>query len=258
MADVQWIKIVTDVFDNRKIRQIEKMPEGDAILVVWFKLLCLAGNINNDGLLYLTKEVPYTVDMLSTHFNKPQNIINLAIKTFLMFGMIEVIDDVMQISNWEKYQNIDALNKIREQTRKRVGEYRQRKQLKAPCNVTVTHNVTQCNATDKEIDIDIDKERKILSPSNDGGDCAKNCEHFNTFWSAYPKKIGKAAALKAWEKHHGDKHIDKALKTIERMKQTEQWKREGGRFIPNPTTWINQGRWDDEVEGRQDDLDELF
>jgi hypothetical protein len=81
---------------------------------------------------------------------------------------------------------------------------------------------------------------------------------FDSFWSAYPKKVGKAYALKAWKKNHAAQHIDKALKTIERMKATDQWQREGGRFIPNPATWINQGRWDDEVAGRQDDLDDLF
>jgi hypothetical protein len=98
----------------------------------------------------------------------------------------------------------------------------------------------------------------ILSPSNDGGDCAKKDTDFESFWSAYPKKVGKADALKAWKKNKAAQHIDKALKTIERMKATDQWQREGGRYIPNPATWINQGRWDDEIEGRQDDLDDLF
>ena len=98
----------------------------------------------------------------------------------------------------------------------------------------------------------------IDGASNDDDLQSQKDTAFESFWSAYPKKIGKADALKAWKKNHAEQHIDKALKTIERMKQTDQWKRDGGRFIPNPATWINQGRWDDEIEGRQDDLDDLF
>ena len=148
MAEVKWIKIVTDIFDNRKIRQIEKMPEGDAIVVIWFKLICLAGEVNDNGMIYITKEVPYTPEMLSTHFNRQLNIINLALQTFQAFNMIEIIDDIVFISNWEKYQNTDALEKIREQTRNRVAKYKQ-KQKELGGNVTVTLAVTQGNATDK-------------------------------------------------------------------------------------------------------------
>lgn len=156
MADVRWIKIVTDIFDNRKIRQIEKMPEGDAIIVIWLKLLCLAGKVNDEGFICLTEEVPYTEDMLATEFNKPIQIVKLALVTFQKFGMIEVIDSVYKVSSWEKYQNVDGLEKIREQTRERVSRYRERKKLE--CNVTSNATVTHCNETDKEEDIDIEKD----------------------------------------------------------------------------------------------------
>lgn len=71
MADVKWIKIVTDIFDNRKIKQIERLPEADSIIVIWFKLLCLAGDINENGLIIITKDIPYTDEMLANEFNKP-------------------------------------------------------------------------------------------------------------------------------------------------------------------------------------------
>lgn len=130
MPEVRWIKIVTDIFDNRKIRQIEKMPEGDAIIVIWLKLLCLAGKVNDEGFICLTEEVPYTEDMLATEFNKPIQIVKLALVTFQKFGMIEVIDSVYKVSSWEKYQNVDGLEKIREQTRLRVAKHRETKRLK--------------------------------------------------------------------------------------------------------------------------------
>lgn len=151
MADVKWIKLATNIFDNRKIRQIECLPDGDAIIVVWLKLLCLAGNINDSGFVYFTKEIPYTDQMLATQFNMQLATIQLALKTFENFHMIEVTDNMLFISNWEKYQNVDRLSEIREQTRKRVAKHRETKRL-ASGNVTGNVTVTQSNATEEDID----------------------------------------------------------------------------------------------------------
>ena len=129
MADVMWIKLATDIFDNRKIKQIEKMPDGDSIIVIWIKILCLAGHVNDSGLIYLTKEIPYTEEMLATEFNRPLPIVRLALTTFQRFGMVEIVDDIYHVSSWEKYQNVAELEKIREQTRKRVARYRENKLL---------------------------------------------------------------------------------------------------------------------------------
>lgn len=163
MADVKWIKIVTNIFDNRKIRQIEKLPEADAIIITWFKLLCLAGDINENGLIMITKDIPYTDEMLANEFNKPIATIRLALEIFQRFNMIEIINNIYCVSNWEKYQNVDGLEKIREQTRKRVAQHRERqKQLTlTESNVTCNVTVTQSNATDKEKDIDKDIEIDI-------------------------------------------------------------------------------------------------
>jgi predicted phage replisome organizer len=148
MADIKWIKIVTDVFDNRKIRQIELMPDSDAILVIWFKILCLAGTINESGMLLLTRDIPYNDEMLANQFNRPINTIRLALDTFRKFGMIETTNNILCVSNWEKYQNIETLDKIREQTRLRVAKHREQRKIanSEVCNVTVT----QCNATEED------------------------------------------------------------------------------------------------------------
>ena len=160
MAEVKWIKIMTDIFDNRKIKQIEKLPDADAIIIIWFKILCLAGNLNENGLITLTEDVPYTDEMLANEFNKPINTIRLALEIFQKFKMIEIINDIYCVSNWEKYQNIDGLEKIREQTRKRVAQHRERQKQLAltESNVTCNVTVTQSNATDIDKEIDIDKD----------------------------------------------------------------------------------------------------
>lgn len=166
MAEVKWIKIAVDMFDNRKIKQIETMPDGDSLLLIWVKLLCLAGNVNDGGYIYLTKEIPYTDEMLATQFKTPVNTIRLALKTFEQFGMIKIIDNMIFLSSWEKYQNTDKLAEIREQTRARVAKHREKQkllaagQLDGESNVTCNVTVTQGNALEEDKNIDIDKDKK--------------------------------------------------------------------------------------------------
>ena len=158
MAEIKWIKIATDIFDNRKIKMIESMPEGDTIIVIWFKILTLAGSVNDTGYVYFTKDIPYTEQMLATAFNRSLATIQLAMRTFEQFGMIEITEDIFHVTNWEKYQNVDGMEKIREQTRKRVADFRERKKIE--CNVTGNVTVTECNGTDIDIDKDIEKDKE--------------------------------------------------------------------------------------------------
>lgn len=143
------------MFQSPKIQIIASMPEGDAILLIWVRLLCLAGQVNDGGKIYLAEDVPYTDEMLSTVFGKPVTIIRLAIETFRKFRMVEFLEDgVLSLCNWEKYQSEDKLAEIREQTRERVRKCRERKQLaenaeSASCNATSNATVTLRNAIDK-------------------------------------------------------------------------------------------------------------
>lgn len=73
-------------------------------------------------------------------------------------------------------------------------------------------------------------------------------DEFDVFWKAYPKKIGKKAALQAWKKAVGRPALAELLQSIEKQKKSEQWSKDNGQFIPHPVTWLNQGRWDDEVK----------
>jgi predicted phage replisome organizer len=158
MASVKWIKLNVDMFDDEKIKIIQSMPEGDAILLVWIKLILLAGKTNEGGYIYISENMPYTEEMLSVVINKPLNIIRLAIETFTRLGMIENDEKGIYLVNFEKHQSLDKLEQIREQTRLRVAKHR----AKLKENNDVTLQVTQSNAIDKDIDkeIDIDIENK--------------------------------------------------------------------------------------------------
>lgn len=158
MAEVKWIKIVTDIFDDEKIRLIETLPEHDTIIVIWFKLLCLAGKSNSGGFLMMNDTIHYNDEMLVAIFNRPKHTVRLALDTFVNFGMIEIADQQFRIANWEKHQNIDGLDKIREQTRQRVARHRAKALGNKQSNVTCSDTVTPSNATEVEEEVEEDKE----------------------------------------------------------------------------------------------------
>ena len=159
MADVKWIKIAVDMFDNRKIKQIGSMPEGDSLLLMWVQLLCLAGNVNDGGFIYLTKEIPYTDEMLATQFNKPISTVRLALKSFEQFGMIEIINNMIFLSSWEKYQSTDRLETIREKDRERKRRKREAEKLLPQNSMEIPRTSMDVPRIDIEGDIDIDKDK---------------------------------------------------------------------------------------------------
>lgn len=167
MAEIKWIKITTSIFDDEAIKIIEQMPEGDAILIIWFKLLIQAGIINDSGLVYFKKDIPYTEDMLAIVFHKPITLIRLALTTFEKFGMIEIADNQsILIRNWEKHQNVSGMEQVREYNRLAKRKQRQKaKELKllSDSQGQCQGHVQESHETD--IDIDIDKEYIYLSSS---------------------------------------------------------------------------------------------
>ena len=139
MAEVKWIKIVTDVFDDEKILMIESMPEADGMIVIWFKLLCLAGKQNNSGVFQMG-QMPYTDEMFSTIFRRPLNTVRLALRTFEQFGMIEIINNTVTIPNWGKHQNIDQIEARNAYMKNYMREYREKQKLISSGNVICKPN----------------------------------------------------------------------------------------------------------------------
>lgn len=181
MAEISWIKLKTTMFDDEKIKLIQSMPEADAILVIWIRLLVLAGKTNDEGLIYIQRNMPYTEEMLATLFSKPVNVVRLALMTLQQFNMIDLNEDgLIAIENWDKHQNIEGMEKVRLKNAERVRKHRERKKQQAledknSGNVTCNVTVTDCNGTDKDIDkeIDIDKDKKNRSKTS----CKYSDEH---------------------------------------------------------------------------------
>lgn len=165
MSEIKWIKITTDIFDDEKMCLIDALPDRDAIIVIWIKLITLAGKLNRKGVLAISKNIIYTDETLAQTFHRPLNTVRMALEVFEKFGMVEKIDGVIVLPNWEKHQNIDGMEKIKEQNRNRAARHRQKQKLLAQNNESnVTDNVmdnvtvTHGNALDKDEELDKDIE----------------------------------------------------------------------------------------------------
>ncbi len=233
MAEVKWIRLSVDMFDNRKIKHLRKMPDGVSIILIWVELLTIAGRCNSGGMIFLTENIPYTTKMLADELGFEENTVILAISAFKKLGMIQEFNEALLITGWEEHQNIDGLERIREQNRKRVAKHRD-KQKELPCNVTVTPEVTQCNAIEREIELDIDKEKDI-----------KHIVHearalFEDLWKLYPSKKGKGQVSDTKKKELLKIGKDELERAIDRykadLKKDADWRK-----TQNGSTFFNSG-----------------
>jgi predicted phage replisome organizer len=241
MAEVKWVKLTTDMFDNRKIKHIRRLSEGNNIVLIWVILLTMAGRCNSGGMIFLTENIPYTAAMLADELGFEESTVMLALKSLEQLSMIVVDEGYFSIAGWEEYQNIEGMEKIRES--KRLAQARWRaKQKELPSTVDSTVDSTEISQRVSvdyaEEDIEIDKD--IYTPI-----APKVDKDFDVFWKAYPKKVGKGAAKKAFKKVKVP--VETLVSAIKRQERSEQWMKDGGQFIPYPSTWLNQERWEDEI-----------
>ena len=236
MSEVKWIKISTGIFDDEKIKLIEAMPDSDTILVIWIKLLALAGRQNDHGQVYLTEVTPYNDKMLARIFDRKEATVKLAIRTFVEFGMVDILDNqAISITNWSKHQNVDGLEKIRESGRERVKKFREKQR-------------SLC-----------DKEEKREDKTRIEGNVTVTLHGFEEFWSIYPKKLGKEKARVEWS--GVDVNLETILSSIQNFKRSPEWKDQGGKFIPRPAKWLGDRRWLDDpcpVKPKRLELEEVI
>lgn len=154
IADVKWIKVTTDIFDDEKILLIEALPDADSIIVIWFKLLALAGKQNNDGVFIMNNRIAYTDEMLAAIFRRNINSVRLALSTFESLGMIEIVDGVVTIPNWNKHQTLDAYEKKKERDRLYQAERRSKQRS------IVESSDNRMTSSDKSLPVAVSEEDK--------------------------------------------------------------------------------------------------
>lgn len=162
MAEVKWIKIATDIFDDEKILLIEGLPDAYAIITVWFKLLCLAGKKNNGGVFLMNDKIPYTDKMLATIFRMNESTVKLALNAFEQFKMIEIVEGIITIPNWNKHQTLDAYERKKERDRLYQEERRAKQRaLIEKSSDKSSERTSDVAVSDIDKEEDKDKERDI-------------------------------------------------------------------------------------------------
>ena len=167
MADVKWVKLTTDMFDNRKIRHLRRLPEGNNIVLIWVMLLTMAGRCNSGGMIFLTENIPYSPKMLADELDFEENTVILALQALEQLDMIVTDNGFFTIAGWEEYQNIEGMDKIREQNRLRKQRQREKQKLLEGKSQDVTGQVTGCHAIEEEEEGDGDKEIHSFTLSAD-------------------------------------------------------------------------------------------
>lgn len=251
---MKWFKVWNGISEDKKmggIAQKSKQPLA-VVLGVWIAMLDSASSNRDRGSLssFDVDDVAYLLDI-------SEEAVNAIMDAMRAKGML--IDG--RVANWDFRQGKD------DDSKERVKAFRERQKEKKKQNQEVTKSSeTECNALqplrnddvndvtplDKDKEVDKEKENTTtpLTPRKRGERLQEQNFLFDLFWQAYPKKVGKGAALKSWSKFQfTESEANAVIKSVqENSARNPQWLKDNGQFIPHPATWLNQERWNDSLE----------
>jgi predicted phage replisome organizer len=114
MRERKFVKLRVDMHEDTKFKIIDRMEQRDLIHYIWIRLIALAGKVNLGGELFLSRNIPYTLETLSIEFNREASQVELAIKTFIKLEMLELTEDnIYRVKNFAKHQNIKIEEKVK-------------------------------------------------------------------------------------------------------------------------------------------------
>ena len=180
---MKWVKLTTDMFDNRKIRHLRRLPEGNNIVLIWVMLLTMAGRCNAGGMIFLTENIPYNHKMLADELGFEENTVRLALNALEKMDMVVMNNGCFTIAGWGEHQNIKGMDKIRESKRIAQAKWRAKQKELPPVESTVesTRYLVDDTEEDKEQEKDTDiknKEEKIT--------CQQVVALFHEICKSYP------------------------------------------------------------------------
>lgn len=237
MAEVKWIKIATDIFDDEKILLIESLPDAYAIITVWFKLLCLAGKKNNGGVFLMNDKIPYTDKMLATIFRMNESTVKLALNAFEQFKMIEIVEGIITIPNWNKHQTLDAYERKKERDRLYQEERRAKQRaLIEKSSDKSSERTSDVAVSDIDKEEDKDKERDIRGNRVDYQQIA---DMYNATCVSFPRLTRLSEKRKRAIKARLRKYsIDDIKKVFELAEESDFLKGENGRNWSATFDWM--------------------
>lgn len=153
MKGIEWIKLQTSMCEDEKMRLINAMGNiRDSAFYIWIRLLLQAGKVNDNGLIYLKEEVPYSNEMFCIILDRPLSIIEKVFKILEDFKMIEIYENnIIKITNWEKHQNIEGMKRVREKTRGRVKDFREKKKIESKVGENKDIQISKKSSSNGEI-----------------------------------------------------------------------------------------------------------
>lgn len=246
---MNWFRFYHEALDDPKV---QRLP-GD-LYKAWVNLLCLASKSDARGFLPCVEDIAFA---LRTSTEAAQGIVD----QLLRYNLLEAVDGGFTPHNW------DSRQRSSDTSNERVARFRAKNQVinngNVTSNVTPDDDVTIGNALDTDTEKKQSREEteaEQIPPTPQGSDAARLTampggkkipaleKRFEAFWTAYPRKVGKQAALKVWMRLCPNAETSDAILTaVELQKKGRAWLRDGGQYIPNPATWLGQGRWEDEV-----------
>lgn len=146
--NVRWIKVNVGMYDDEKMKILDSMENSDGVNCLWVKLLIQAAKTNAKGRIFLSEDTPYTNEMLSVIFSRPIELVKFSLKVLSDLKMITVDErNFITIVNWEKHQNVEGMERIREQNRKRAEKFREKNKAQDALNSEADNEEKNSNVT---------------------------------------------------------------------------------------------------------------
>lgn len=236
---MRWFRLYTDLLDDTKIPFRKDNHETFRGLIL---LLTYAAEVQNDG------KIEKKLQEIAWRMRIKEPILKRIIDRLQELKIIKIEEtekckSTITFINWAKrqYKSDDVTARVKKH--RNVSRNKNETLHETPPEQKQIQNRTE---TDTETDTEKERSKKPscpISKSQLDSDLL-----FYRFWRAYPKRIGKGAAEKVWNKIKPDESLLQVMiGSIANSEESEQWQKDGGQYIPNPATWLNQKRWEDEL-----------
>ena len=247
-----WLKLQKDFFKRHDIKYIQSLPDG--YLIAFFYLKLMVESVDHDGELRFSPEIPYNDSMLASVTDTPVEIVTEGLKTLKDLGMV-IIDEngtifipkVMKMIG--SASDTDGARRMRRLRDERKANETCAQDEQNVTNVRTKRDESKSKSKSKSIERNTKESGVVVPfPLEDFTSAPQVLSDeevlFSQFWTVYPKKVDKKGSFRAFKNIPRLKEVfPEILQALEIQKQSEQWTKNNGQFIPNPTTYIHQERW---------------
>jgi hypothetical protein len=223
---MKWFKHDSDSSNDAKLKKLRLKYGAQGYGIYWYCLELIARNVEKHN---LTFELEHDAELIADDFKLSSDLVQHIMTYMVELGLFEESNGMITC--------LKMASRTDEYTQKLLQSIK-----KYPDNITTL----SAQSLTKSVLIEENRTEEIILDKKEKTIKTEVLEdYFDDFWYKYPKKVGIQAARKAWKKANPD--IIKVIDAINWQRETKQWQAEDGKYIPNPATYLNQGRWMDEA-----------